>query len=78
MTSNTYVTGGIAISDKLTVGALVRQFAKTQLPGAGHLEAAVERRNGRLTVTHAEAFPLTDNSIDVRVALEKYLTPSQS
>lgn len=78
MTSNTYVTGGVPISDKPAVGVLVRQFAKTQFPGEGHLEAAVERRNGRLAVTHAEAFPLTAKSFDVRVALEKYLAPSQS
>ena len=79
MTSETYVTGGVAIWDKPEVGAVVRRFAATMLRPAGHLEAEVRRqRDGRFKVLHAEAIPQTARPFYVKVALEAYLNEASN
>jgi hypothetical protein len=76
MTSETFVTGGIPRSGKPAIGALVRQFA-ARLSAAGHLEAEVRGWNGRFVVVHAEVFPHTAPSHDVKTDLEAYLNEAR-
>ncbi len=70
MTSETFVLGG-TISEKVTIGARVREHAATL--GSGHVEAQVENHGDKLVVRDARACPLTAREFDIRGQLEIYL-----
>ena len=70
MSSETFVLGG-PISEKVTIGALVRQYAATL--GPGHVEALIENHGNRLVVRDAIACPLTAREKNIRAKLETHL-----
>jgi hypothetical protein len=75
MTSETFVFGG-PVPEKVAIGARVREYAATL--GAGHVEAAVENRGGRIRVVDARAYPLRAIDRSIRQELEEHLGTSGS
>ena len=71
MTSETFVLGCDTISEKLAIGARVREHAATL--GSGHVEALVRNCGDKLVVREAWAYPLTAREFDIRSQLETYL-----
>jgi hypothetical protein len=69
MTSETFVFGG-SIPEKVALGLRVRAYAATL--EAGHVEAAIENRGGRIRVVDARAYPLTELDRSIRQELQDY------
>jgi hypothetical protein len=70
MTSEAFILGG-PISEKVAIGARIREYAKTL--GLGHVDAVAENPGNRVAVREAWACPSTAREYDIRRDLERHL-----